>query len=87
MREVKGLVVFTSKSCSPCRILKSKLEEANVEYTAVDVTEEGNEHYKFKYNIRSVPYVGYLNEDSKLVWSLLGDRATVENIQDKLSGK
>ena len=81
---LNGLVVFSTKSCMPCRQLKTQLDEAGVKYQVVDLGSEENDHYKFKYNIRSVPYVAIL-EEGKLSKGLLGKEATVESVKAMLS--
>lgn len=80
---LEGLVVFSTRSCMPCRQLKSQLDEAKLDYKTIDLTEEENDHYKFKYNIRAVPTVGLFKED-KLVSSRVGNDATVESLRELL---
>ena len=54
-----NIIIYTTPTCPKCKILKTKLEQKNLNYT-----ENQNEKEMVELGLRSVPY---LNIDGKLL--------------------
>lgn len=53
VRPGQEYLLFTTKTCPNCRLVKVALDDKNIKYTVVDAEEETD--LSLKYNIRSVP--------------------------------
>ena len=49
-KEAESLLLFTTKTCPNCKIVKDMLGKKNIEYTVVDAEENADECNKFEVN-------------------------------------
>ena len=71
----KELIVVTANWCTQCGPLKKKLEDAGIQFTAVDAEE--NPDYCRNYGVRGLPTTLFFEND-ELVKSLVGNCALKE---------
>jgi glutaredoxin len=50
-----NLILFTSKKCAPCKVLKENLTKSNIAVNEVDVDTEYGSKIASMYYIRSIP--------------------------------
>lgn len=66
------ILKFFSPTCGPCKILEKNLQKTDLEYESIDVTQEGNDQYIVKYNIKSLPFMVKIDDDGNVIKSFKG---------------
>ena len=62
------IIKFFSPTCGPCKVLDKNLQEAEIQYENIDITDNNNEELLTKYNITSVPtLLGVDNEGNTIL--------------------
>ncbi|WP_099301764.1 glutaredoxin family protein [Bacillus sp. Marseille-P3800] len=67
---MKTITVLSQPGCNPCSMVKQYLNESNIEFTSIDVTE--TPEVAAKYGVMSVPVTLLLGEDGKEISRSLG---------------
>lgn len=63
---MKKLLKFYADWCGQCRVLDKNLKSAGIEFTPINVALDTNAELIEKYNIKSIPTLVLIDEDSKM---------------------
>lgn len=66
------LLKFYAEWCGPCKLLTKILKENNIEHTAIDIDTEDGAIAADEYNIKSVPTLIMLDDESKEIKRHIG---------------
>lgn len=62
------LLLFTTKTCPNCKMIKKMLDAQNIRYETIDAEEEENRELVKKYNVMQAPTMVYLHDDTADVY-------------------
>lgn len=66
------LLKFYAEWCGPCKLLTKILKENNIEHTAIDIDTEDGAIATGEYNIKTVPTLIMLDDESKEIKRHIG---------------
>ena len=72
------LIKIYSKTCGPCKVLEKNLKESGVKYDNIDITSKEGETLVEQYNIRTVPTLLLIDDNSSIIKKHIG----ILNVED-----
>lgn len=80
------LLKFYAEWCGPCKQVTKLLKDNNIEHTAIDIDTEDGAIATSNYNIRTVPTLIMLDDESKEIKRYTGSM-TVQQLKEFINQK
>ena len=74
------LIKLYADWCNPCKVLETMLKDNNIEHESVNIDSPDSADLSLKYNVRAIPTMLVLDENSNLLRKMTGLPATPEDL-------
>jgi glutaredoxin len=78
------LKIYGAEWCGPCRDTKKFLDENNVDYTYINIDDDGNQELINQKEINSIPYCEVYDADNNIITTRIGSITTLKELEEVL---